>query len=61
VFGIFVPEMESAVRACGAESPMNGVEGDRVHRVNVGGITHRRVAVAFEGEVETGRKISPIL
>jgi hypothetical protein len=53
VFGVFVPEVECAVGAGGAEGAVLRVEGDAVYRVDFCSFAGRGVllAVAFEGEV----------
>ena len=60
VLGVLVPEMEGAVGACGAEGAVLRVEGDGVDRVDFGHVALRGVllAVAFEGEVEAGARVS---
>ena len=57
---VFVPEVEGAVGAGGAEGAVLGVEGDGVY-----GVDFCRVAVvgvgltmAFEGEVEAGQRVN---
>lgn len=60
VFGIFVPEMESTVRACSAECAMYRVERNGVYRedlilIAIAGV---RLTVAFEGEVQPAIGIS---
>ena len=51
MFGVLVPEVESAVGAGGAEGAVDGVEGDGVDGVDVAGVVDGVAAVAFEGEV----------
>ena len=53
VFGIFVPEMEGAVGAGGAEGAVDGMEVDGVDRVHVArvAVVGRGLAVAFEAEI----------
>ena len=55
VLGVFVPEVEGAVGAGGAEGAVLWVEGDGVDAVDVALVAHVRdvAAVAFEGEVGT--------
>lgn len=48
MFGDSVPEVEGAVRSCGAEGAVYGVEGDGVDGVDVGHVVGGWVAVAFE-------------
>ena len=62
MFGVFVPEVECAVAAGGAESSVDGVEGDCVDRVDFGNVPVCGVllAVAFEGEVETENALAMI-
>lgn len=45
---VFVPEVECAVRAGGAESAVDGMEGDGIDSVYVGSVSLRWVAVAFK-------------
>ncbi|KAL2255407.1 hypothetical protein VTK26DRAFT_3440 [Humicola hyalothermophila] len=54
VLGVLVPEVERPVAARRAEGAVLRVERDVVDRVHVGHVALRRVAVAFEGEVEAG-------
>lgn len=51
VLGVFVPEVERAVRAGRREGAVDGVERDVVDGVDAGNVSLRRVAVALEGEV----------
>ena len=55
MLGHAVPEVEGPVRSGCAECPVHGVEGYRVHRVHLRYVVLCWVAVAFEGEVGTGR------
>lgn len=60
VFSVLVPEMESAVRACSAECAMYRVERNGVDREDLVliAVAWVRLAVAFEGEVESANEIS---
>lgn len=53
VLGIFVPEVEGAVAAGGAEGAVHGVEGDGVDGEDVGDVAGVGdvLPMAFEGEV----------
>jgi len=51
VLGDSVPEVESAVGACGAEGTVLWMERDSVDGVDIGDVVLRWVAMAFEGEV----------
>ena len=57
VFCVLIPEVEGAVTTGGAEGAVLRVKGDGVYRVDFGNVAGGGVllAVAFEGEVETGR------
>jgi hypothetical protein len=54
VLGVFVPEMEGAVRTGGRESAVLWMEGNSVYGENLGGFASVGVglAVTLEGEVE---------
>lgn len=60
MLGVLVPEVKGAVAACRAEGTMNRVEGNVVHREDVGDITvvGRGLPMASEGEVEAGGKLA---
>jgi len=53
VLGVFVPEVEGAVAAGGAEGTVDGVEGDGVDGEDVGDVAAAGdvLPVTFEGEV----------
>ena len=53
VFGIFVPEVECTIGTGSAEGAVNGVEGDRVDRIDVANIAvcRRSFTVTLKGEV----------
>ena len=51
VFGVFVPEVEGAVAAGGAEGAVHGVEADGVDGEDVASVVDGIAAVAFEAEV----------
>lgn len=55
VFCIFVPEVECAIAAGGAEGPMNRVEGDGVDSVDVADVTvvGRVLTMTLETEIRT--------
>ena len=55
MLGILVPEVERAVATGGAESAVNGMEGDGVHGKDFGrvGVAGGVFAVAFERKVGT--------
>lgn len=54
VLGVFVPEMERAIRAGRREGTVDGVEGDIVDSVDVGNVSLGWITVALEGEVGAG-------
>lgn len=51
VFGNSVPKVKGSVGASSAEGAVLRVEGDGIDRVDIGHVTLRRIAMAFEGEV----------
>lgn len=51
MLGVFIPEVERAIRAGRREGAVDGVEGDVVDGVDVGNVSLGWVAVALEGEV----------
>ena len=53
MLGVFVPEVEGPVAACGGECAVDGVEGDGIYGVHVGDVAGCRggLPMAFEGEV----------
>lgn len=53
VFGVFVPEVEGAITTGGAKRAVLWVKRDIVDGIHVGNVALGRVAVTFEGEVET--------
>ena len=58
VLGVLVPEVERSVGSCRAERSVDGVEVDVVDSVDVDNAVVGLVAMALEGEIGAGGKLS---